>query len=107
VESNEIVTTIGVFFGAGIAAYVGYFLKAKPPGKQIEVAGALVDGSSAKDLAEALRDHATAIRDGRDDAEKGRKVAYELREQIGKLTDEVEELRRVVGDGANQIARRR
>lgn len=106
VEWNEIIALAGVFTGASVAAYLGYFRKAPDqPQKQIELAGALVDSTPVMQLAAALEAHNLEMIAARLDREKERQVGYRTIEVGVRLADEIEELRRAVSDVANQIAR--
>lgn len=105
VEINETFTTIGVFLGTALAAYIGYFRKIAPPEKHLELAGALVDATAVKQLAAAIEAHTLEAIAQRQDAEKSRQIGYRMVEAVNKAVDEVAELRHEIGDLAKEIAR--
>jgi len=75
--------------------------------KTLVLDGALVDSSSIRMLTAAIEAGTLELITGRHDAEKARQAGYRMIETVAKLGDEVEELRRVVQDMSNQIARSR
>ncbi|TPL30160.1 hypothetical protein [Mesorhizobium sp. B2-4-7] len=99
------------FIGLGmlgvLAAFgLGYGRKnATPAERQVEVAGALVDNSAVKELAEAIESYTKELIEGRADDEKQRAALYRLIEVGNRFVDEVGDLRRDVGDLAKEIAR--
>jgi hypothetical protein len=76
----------------GLAAGLGWRSGKKTPRPKSEdatvaVAGALVDGSSVRQLAEAIEHY-------RQDLERGRKVGHEIVEALEGVTREMSEMRR-------------
>ena len=111
IASDQIIP-IANFIGLGILGILAYFGqrwgKAAPTAQDrtYEVAGALVDSEAIKLLAAALEAHTLENIASRQDREKCRQATYRSIEAAGKVAGEIEELRRAVGDLANQIARK-
>lgn len=78
-----------------------------PVERQVEVAGALVDNSAVKNLAEAIEAHTVEAIAQRVDAEKNRQAAYRLIEVLSRFVDEASDMRHEIGDLAKEIARKR
>ena len=103
-----IVNIIGIAF-LGIAAAIGHRWgksRQTPAEQTVEVAGALVDNRAVDRLTAALEAHTMALAAAHADHEKARQLGYKLAEALGKVADEVEELRRAAQDVATQIARK-
>lgn len=95
----EHVIPIANFIGLGILgllAYVGQRWGQRTPSpseKAVEVAGALVDSQSVKDLAAAIEKHTAECAAMRQDSERARRLGHELVEAVGELTKELTEIR--------------
>jgi hypothetical protein len=64
-----------------------------PAEKSVEIAGALVDSQSVKDLAIAIEKHTAECAAMRQDGERARRLGHELVEAVGELTKELTEIR--------------
>lgn len=106
---NNVITLVGVGLGTSVAAYVGYFRKgaAAVPSEHVEIAGALVDSTSVRQLAAAIEASTMESIARRHDAEKDRQVGYRLVEALTRVVDEISDHRREIGDLAKEIARKR
>jgi hypothetical protein len=109
----EQVIPLANFIGLGILGLVGAFglwwgQRKKTPGERtLEVAAALVDGEAVRLLAAAIEAHTVEMIASRHEAEKARALGYRLVEAVPGIAGELEELRRNVGELANQIARKK
>lgn len=108
---SEYVIPVANFIGVGILGILAYFGQRwgknspTPVEQQIEVAGALVDGSSVKQLAAALEAQTMEIMSYRLGAEKARQAQYRSIEVGNQLVNEIGELRHELSDLTREIAR--
>lgn len=107
----EQIVPIANFIGLGVLGIVAFFGQryGRSKGgadKTVEVAGALIDAESVRQLTGAIEAQTMETIATRKDNEKARQVAYRAVEGVNKLADEIEELRRAVADVATQIARK-
>lgn len=95
----EHVIPIANFIGLGFLGVLAYFAQRwgqRAPTaaeKAVEVAGALVDSQSVKDLSVAIEKHTAECAAMRQDAERARRLGHELVEAVGELTKELTEIR--------------
>lgn len=107
----EWVTWIGAGIGAMIAAIVirlgwksggGQKLSESKP---FVMDAALIDSKAANLLAGSIEGLTLQLQRMLHDAEKDRKVRYEIREETEMMTKQLNDLRHVLNDLSNQIAR--
>lgn len=95
----EDVIPLANFIGLGFLGVLAYFAQRwgqREPTvaeKAVEVAGALVDSQSVKDLSVAIEKHTTECAAMRQDAERARRLGHELVEAVAELTKELTEIR--------------
>lgn len=108
----EHVVPIANLIGLGILGLLAFFGqrwgKARPtPAEKniVEVAGALVDSTAVQHLAAAIEASTVESMEARAQIKAGIEAIFKLARVLDHGTGEVEELRRAIGDLANQIAR--